>query len=56
VNVVNTIQAIAGELYAMPEEILELVKDTPELNNAMREYLKGEKDYADLLNLVSENC
>lgn len=55
-DVVETIQSLAGELYADPSEIFELIKETPELKTAVQDFLRGDVEYTNLLELVSANC
>ena len=50
----DLIQCLAGELYADPGLLVEIVKEDEETLALVRRYGKGEEDYAAVLAKVSE--
>ena len=55
-NAVHTIQCIAGELYADPAEVFEIIREEEVLLNQMREFLAGNIAYETLRDSVVEYC
>lgn len=50
-----TIRCLSGDLSVHPELLVELVKDSVELNHAMHGVVSGTTTYEELLELVSEH-
>jgi len=55
-NSTNLIRCVAGELYADPEIILEIIQDSEELIALVKKYLSGTTDYETVRDSVSEYC
>ena len=50
------IQCLAGELYAHPEMLVELIKEDEEVLAIVRAYGKGQETYERVLESVSAIC
>jgi len=50
------IQCLAGELYAHPAMLVELIKEDEEVLAIVRAYGRGEETYQNVLEAVSAIC
>lgn len=55
-NASQAIQCIAGELWADPAEIFELIQSEPELTDSLKAFLADKIDYDTLRDTVAEYC
>lgn len=49
-----TIRCLSGDLLVLPEMLVELIKESPELTHAMHGVVSQTTTYEELLELVSE--
>jgi hypothetical protein len=55
-NASQAIQCVAGELWADPSEIFELIQSEPELTDSLKAFLADKIDYNTLRDTVAEYC
>ena len=50
----NVVACVAGELSAMPEDIVQVLSDDFDALTLFRKVVRGEESYADLITIMHE--